>query len=64
MSDPVYLCIRCKWLVCLDDCGAGIKTVSGKTICVRCWDREVGAERTMPLSVRKAATQAVNEVPM
>lgn len=60
MSDPVYVCIRCKFPVCLDDCGGGIKTVSGKTICLRCWDREVGTAHPMPVAVRKAATEAAN----
>lgn len=61
MSTPEYLCIRCRFLVTLDDCGAGIKTVSGKTICCRCWDREVGAGRPMPVEVRRATEAAVKE---
>ena len=61
MSDPVYVCIRCRFAVCLDDCGGGIKTVSGKTICLRCWDREVGSERPMPLEVRRSTEAAIKD---
>jgi hypothetical protein len=60
MSGPEYVCLRCKFAVSLDDCGGGIKTVSGKTICQRCWDREVGTEHPMPIEIRKAATEAAN----
>ena len=61
MSAPEYLCIHCRFLVCLDDCGGGIKTVSGKTICIRCWDREIGIDRPMPVEVRRATEAAVKE---
>lgn len=61
MSGPEYVCIRCRFLVSLDDCGGGIKTVSGKTICLRCWDREVGTVFAMPLEVRRSTEAAVKD---
>ena len=61
MTEAEYLCIRCRFLVTLDDCGAGIKTVSGKTICQRCWDLEVGTVHPMPLEVRRSTEAAVKD---
>lgn len=53
MIGPVWVCLVCKFPVPLDDCGRGIKTRNGRTICTACWDRAVEAPKPPDLKLER-----------
>jgi len=52
-------CILCKWEVETDD--IAILAGSGRVICVRCFDREVGDDKPMPRELRVEVTRVAGQ---
>lgn len=51
------LCILCHWLQPLDD--VVIRFRSDRIICLRCWLREVGGSRPLPVGMAADVTEAL-----
>jgi hypothetical protein len=50
-------CIICRFETELDDAVAA--TPRGRCVCLRCYNRETGAERRMPKDLRRAVVEAL-----